>query len=445
MQILLASIVVALAGAVPLRAQSVPAGTPVVRLDDAIAIATARNRQVQSAALAEQGAAEVTAAARTRRLPQIGANVLSGMALTPIEFTIPRGSLGVYSIGPLPATDAPITTPRRWTGLVVGTVAQPLTQLFEINLGVQQAAIGEQVARETLRETRQQVVQQVTQGYAQLAGAQLQLEQAERALAFLAELSALTDRRVAAQTALRGDSLAAKARLGQQRYQVAMARDNLTSQKEAFNRLLGRDLDTPFVVEAQPGPAAVDDNLAEAESRALAQRPEFQKARLLASNATLDVRRVRADRFPDVSVLLSYVSFADVTMLPTHIAHLGVNLQWQPFDWGQRRHREAEAGVALRQAELAVRDAEAQIRMEVRTSYRRLLQAQVLVDAADVGREAAREKLRVAKNAFAEEALLPADMLQAESVAAQAEADYQQAVAAFWAARASYTTSLGGD
>ena len=53
--------------------------------------------------------------------------------------------------------------------------------------------------------------------------------------------------------------------------------------------------------------------------------------------------------------------------------------------------------------------------------------------------------LRVAKNAFAEGAVLQADMLQAESVAAQAEADYQQAVASVWAARAAYITSIGGD
>ena len=65
MRILLAPILAALASAIPVRAQTLSTGAPVLRLDEAIAIATADNRQVDSMALAEQKAAEVTAAART--------------------------------------------------------------------------------------------------------------------------------------------------------------------------------------------------------------------------------------------------------------------------------------------------------------------------------------------------------------------------------------------
>ena len=54
------------------------------------------------------------------------------------------------------------------------------------------------------------------------------------------------DRNLAQQTVLKGDSLSVRAKLSQQRYQLLNLHDTEQTQKESLNRLLGRDLNTPF-------------------------------------------------------------------------------------------------------------------------------------------------------------------------------------------------------
>ncbi|HEV1286817.1 MAG TPA: hypothetical protein VNU44_15960, partial [Bryobacteraceae bacterium] len=73
----------------------------VLTLNDAVALAVKENRNVQISALDVAKAGESTAETKTARLPQFNAYILGGESLTPIDFTIPRGALGVYpSTGP---------------------------------------------------------------------------------------------------------------------------------------------------------------------------------------------------------------------------------------------------------------------------------------------------------------------------------------------------------
>src|ERR1700722_2418978 len=82
----------------------------VLTLNDAVALALKDNRNVQISALDVAKAGEATAETKTTRLPQLSTYILGGESLTPIDFTIPRGALGIYSnIGPIPAQNASIS------------------------------------------------------------------------------------------------------------------------------------------------------------------------------------------------------------------------------------------------------------------------------------------------------------------------------------------------
>ena len=143
-------------------AQGTSVSAPVLTLDDAIAAALSGNAQVQARTLDITRADDVTAEARANRLPQLNAQFLGGIALTPIDFTIPRGTLGTYSgVGPLPATDSKITTPQQFAGLFLVSVTQPVSQLFKIGLAVREAEVGRSLATEGARASREETVRQV--------------------------------------------------------------------------------------------------------------------------------------------------------------------------------------------------------------------------------------------------------------------------------------------
>jgi outer membrane protein len=439
---LIGSLFLFLAAGNQARAQT--SSPPVLTVDDAVATAMKRNRRVQSSILDVSRAGEGTADVKTGRLPHFQVYFLAGAALNSINFTIPQGTLGTYpGIGPIPAQNAKINTPQNFTGLGLVQATQPLSQLWKIHLAVLESKIGEELAQESLRRQRQDTAHSVRDLYYQIAQTQTQIASAEANVKYLVDLQAETDRNLVEQTALKGDSLAVKAKLSQQRYQLLTLRDSLQSQKESLNQLLGRDLNTEFSVEAQPVPADAEIDIAAARQEALHQRAEVREARLQTKKAEVEVRRQRAEYIPDFSANFTYLSFPNVNFLPQNVLQAGFLLQWQPFDWGQKRHKILSLKDSVKQTTLTEQDAEQQVMVEVKAKFLNLAEARALLDTNALTQEAEREKMRVVTNRYGQKAALLSDVLQQEAAVAQADADYQKALAAFWSAKANFEYALG--
>jgi outer membrane protein TolC len=429
------------------RAQTNPAPVltiPVLTIEEAVAAALKSNRSVHSSVLDVDRAREGTAAAKTQLLPRFHTYVLGGEALRRIDFTIPEGALGVYpGLGPLPAQDSKISTPQTFTALVVGQATQPVSQLPKIHLAVLESKIGEEIAEESLRRQKQDTAHSVRDLYYQIAQTETQIDSAEANVRFLEELQTETQRNVAEQTALKADSLAVRAKLSQQRYQLLTLRDTLDSQKESMNELLGRDLETAFSIETQPLPTVSETDIEAARKEAVSQREEVRQARLQAKKADVEVRRERAEFLPDFSVHFTYLSFPNVSFVPQNILQAGFLLQWQPFDWGEKRHKIESLKDSATQATITEQDVAQRVTLDVNVKFRKIAEARALLDTAAVVQEAEREKMRVVTNRYSQKAALLSEVLQQESTVAQADADYQKALAAFWSAKASFDYALG--
>ena len=417
---------------------------PLLTLDEATRIASGTNRDIQISKLEIVKAQETVAEAKTNYLPKLDANILAGAPLQPLNFRVPAGSFGTYpGIGPVPATDSNIHSPVRFSAFVNSSAAQPLTQLFKVNLAVKQARLGIELAKEGVHAQSQDTVRQVKEAYYQVAQLQAQVASAGAAVQALNELSTLTEQRLAQEIVLRSDSLTVKAKLKQQRYQLLTAEDAFELQKQNLNRLLGRDLRTPFSVEMVPFGALVEWDLDTARKQALEQRPELRGARLQTKIAELDVRREHAKYIPDLSFQVSYLGFQNVNFLPQNAGTVGFLFQWQPFDWGYKKHRIAELNAATEQKATAERDVEQRILLEVEEKFRKLGEARLLLDALTDQREADQTKLREVTDRYNQKAALVSDLMQQQAGVSQAEAQYQQALAGFWTARADFEKAIG--
>ena len=421
-----------------------PRSLPILTLENALYLAATQNTAIQTSALDVSKAKEQTNQMRTQEFPVFKVYAHVGASLAPINLTVPKGTLGSYpSTGPIPGQDATIRTPQRATGLIYGSAAQPLSQLYKVALALKETRIGEQMAREKLRQQTQETAQQVKQAYYQLTQIQSQISSADVSLKYLEELSAYTERNLAQETVLKSEVLGVRAKLSQQQYQLLTLHDNLDTQKEALNRLLGRDLRTAFSVEAEPLPSQNETDLSAAQNKALEQRPELRQARLQMQKAELDVRRERAEYLPDLSLQISYLSFPNVNFFPQNIVSAGFLLEWQPFDWGFKKHKIAELRSTSKQAALTEHDAQQQILLDVNANYRKLAETRALLDVNAAAQEVEREKLRILMNRYKEKSALLTDVLQQQSSLSQADAQYQQALASFWNAKAAFDRALG--
>ena len=142
-------------------------------------------------------------------------------------------------------------------------------------------------------------------------------------------------------------------------------------------------------------------------------------------------------------IQVSYLGFQNVNFLPQSAGTVGFQLQWQPFDWGYKKHRIAELKATTEQKATTERDVEQRVLLDVEEKFRKLGEARILLDALTDQREAEQTKLGEVKNRYNQKAALLSDLSQQQAAVSQAEAQYQQALAGFWTARANFEKAIG--
>ncbi len=426
--------------------QEVPA-PPLLRLDDAIAQAVEYNRQIQSSALEVRKLEDKLAVTRTSRLPVFNVFALGSQRLTTLNFTFPAGAFGQDTpIGPIPATDTTISYPPGLSALVLGQVAQPLSQLYRINLSLHGLDVERQIAIQQERLQKQSIIDEVKRSYYTILQLQSSLESIQESIKYYKEMDRVTDQYVLQQTALKSQSLEVKTRLAKAEYDALALRNPIQTQKEQLNSLLGRDLRTEFRVSPVPEATGFETDLDAARKLALAQRPEVAQARLKVQQAEYERRVKKSEYIPNLSLSLSYFTPVNYSSLvPTNIANVGLLLQWEPFDWGRKKHELAQKDWSIEQANLSVHEVEDRVFIDVGNQFRKLQESLQLIVVKRLAQETARENLRVMSNRYRQDVRLLEDMLQAQASLAQADSEYQQALLGYWTARADFEKALGMD
>jgi outer membrane protein TolC len=430
---------------VPAAAIAQPsANGDVLTLKAALQLALANNRQVQTALLNVEKADAQLEVSRIRRLPKFELEAQASQLLTPVGFSFPRGAFGEFpGTGPIPADDTTVNVPLQPTFYMTSQVSQPLSQLFRINLGIRSAEASRDIERERARAQQLSVVDQVKRTYFAILQTGSALNALEESIALYRELDRTLQVRVAQQVALRSDSLDVQFQLAQAELSRTVRRNAIATQKEQLNQLLGRDIRTSFDVETVSEIAVTDVDLEAAQARALASRPDVREAQLTLRQAELDRRLSRADRIPEVSLAVSYSSYFNMSVLPRNLATAGVKVTWEPFDWGRKNRELAVKTHTVQQARLSVRDAEDRTALELSSRFRTLAEKRAQLTVARAAQGTAREKLRVKTNQFQVQAVLLPDVLQQRAALADADDDYQQAILAFWVAKADFEHAIG--
>lgn len=420
--------------AVP-ASQAPPA--PVLPLDVAVTTALGQNRHVQIDRLEADRAVQELEAMKTRRRPLFDVTVLGGSLVAPLSFRFPAGLFGSFApIGPVPPAETTLTTNPRLTSVVVARVVQPLTQLRRIGFGESALDLGRQVAAERVRTREAEVAANVRRLYYGIVQAEAGLRAREESVRLYGELARVVERYAAEERVLPAEVLSIRVGLMQQQFELTSLGRTAQGYREQLNALLGRGIDEAFSVEPL-GPVPVDAlDAGAAEAQAVEDRPEVRIGRLQSEQATFDLRASASPGLPDVSVAFNYAGFYGFDLLPHHGAQLGVMATWEPWDWGRRKAERERKRLAVEQAGLAAREAETRVRVDVRARTREVQDAFERVRLSEAAREAARERLRVATERYSREAALERDLLEAQTALAQADFASQQALGAYWSARA---------
>lgn len=416
-------------------------------LQDAVRLGLQQNYTVKNADLDVLRAKDTVAGTRTRMLPAISLYALGSEQLRTIDFTFQRGLLGVYdNVGPIPNNDIRVRTPRTPTGFFFGRVSQPISTLYRIHLNLEVLRTNTRLAEEQARQQRLDVKRNIRQVYYSIQQSQSALTVTAETLKLYQELDRITTGYVEQKTALKSDLLQIKTRLAQAEQQQLTQSDDIATRKEKLNQLLGRDVLTEFSVTPVDVPGSSEANIEAARAAALRDRPELRLARLKAEQARQDVRAKRSEYIPDIAAEFNSLSLINFNgFIPVQSNSVGFSLSWEVFDWGRKRHEVAAKQRVVDQSGNTIKDAVAQVTLDVNDKFRKLREALALIRVASLSREAALEALRVTKDRYEFDSSLLKDVLQAQAALQQANDSYQQALLGVWNARAEFERATGED
>src|SRR5204863_2806199 len=118
--------------------------------------------------------------------------------------------------GPIPFEDTTIQSNPGLNGVLLASVAQPLTQLRTIGLGERALEIGSNIAREQIRARRHTVTNNVRRLYYGMAQAQAGLAANAAGIAVYRELDRVVSEYVERQVALPHEALTVQTALARQ-------------------------------------------------------------------------------------------------------------------------------------------------------------------------------------------------------------------------------------
>jgi outer membrane protein TolC len=413
-------------------------------IDQAVQIALANNRNLKIVSLSLDSSKEKLAAEKTRRYPSFNTYIFGSQLLQSIAFTVPAGQFGTFTgIGPIPPVNTPITTPAQFTAYIFGTASQPLLTLYKINIHIHGQELSVEQAAQKLREERISVVDDVRQAYYSIVEIQNAIDATNASIKQYEELDRISAQYLAEQVVLKSETLEVKAKLADEQYKLLQLQDKLASAKETLNNLLGRDINTQFTALNPTELSPVEDNLPAAQALALAQNPKVKEAEITVQQADNAKRQTKAQYMPDLGVSFHYLSPFGVNFVPQNVMALGLEFNWEPFDWNRRKHEVNEKVMQVEQSKLSLDDTKAQVLINLDTQFRSLHEARVAVAVATAKKDASVEKLREVTEKYRQMTVLLRDVLQQQSAVEGSNADYNEAMAKFWTAKANFQKAIG--
>ena len=448
---LLLSLLLIAAGVVhQANAQDTDATNHVLTLDQAIGIALKNNREAKNARLEIEKAGDKLDAYRTRRLPSFKVSSLVLQPLNTIDTKFEKGVFGIYPGNvPVPLEDTVIKSPMNTTVLLQGQVTQPITQLRRIGYQIKQQELAVEIGETQLRTTEQSLVNEVKRAYYAILQTEGAVRAAEESVKLHHELDRVTGEYVVQQVALKTDLMDVQTRVAKAEYEVLTLNNSLSAQKEKLNHLLGRDVRTEFSVTdgLETVQAAMrETDLMEARKRALEQRPEIREARLRLQQANLDKRVKKSEFIPDVSLTFNTVTTVNYSnFVPRSFNGVGVQVEWEVFDWGRKKRELAEKNRTIAQADNTVLEMESRVLLDVNSRFRTLQESSQLIRIAKLAQTTARANVQIAASKYRLDAVLLKDVLTAQTSLANANYEYQKTLLSFWTAKADFEKALGED
>lgn len=386
-------------------------------LDAAWADALASHRQIEAAGAMREAADYELEQARGARLPQLG--LTSGY--TRFD-SAPGFELGPFTTGPIFDGDDYLTAGVQ--------VQVPLYYGGGVTARVDAAEFGAASAADQLAAVVQDIKLGVAEHYVGVLRAESAVAVAGSYVASLRSHTENARSRYEFGDVPQNDYLAASVTLANAEQRLLQANNHLDYARAAYNRFLGRPLETPVsldpalsINEFIPAAATLDQLMDQARSNRSELRALDAQEKALRRQAD----SVRASARPQLALTGGYMYLENEFLTQDEFWMAGVSLNWNLFDGGQARKK----GHAIERKATAVgynrADMASMVELQVRRAWNDRGEAGSRLQVAQSAVEQASENLRVVRNRYQAGASTNAEVLDAEALREQSMSNLDNA------------------
>jgi outer membrane protein TolC len=296
----------------------------------------------------------------------------------------------------LPGRGNDVVLPNSVSRLEIG-LRQPLFQFGAGDAPSRRANAIAAVARSDYRKAELDTVQEVRSAYLSAARASELAEIAAAGVELSRENVRLTKLQEERGFMAQVDVLEAMRAEAEAEAQAIRAANGAALARANVNRLLGRPVDTPFVVAAPKDLPPAPEPLGVLTERAMRRRPEAESLRHQTEAAQAGIELARASRKPKVSLDFLYALQTPTALVPRSGVAAGLNLTAPIFDGGVSRYAVREAGERLAQLRSAMTVLEQGVALEIQKERLAIDEARARLAAGDRGVEAAQKAFEITR------------------------------------------------
>jgi outer membrane protein TolC len=316
---------------------------------------------------------------------------------------------------------------------------------FLTRASVRQAASEKAAADERLARADQLVVFRVVQAYYGVLFASRQLEVAEHAAATAQAVMEQSRARFQAGSTVESDYLAAQVDDASRRQEVVKARNALALARAQFNLAMGVAPEHDYQTSGPSGPPSLQPPvLAEAETRALKERPDLKESAQQIAARAAGVDAAKSAFGPRLNVFAG--AQADNVNFFGNGGNnwtAGAELQFDIFSGGEKKARLEREHAGLERAQSLKQVAEDNVRLEVRRAWYDFDSARQSVEISRMAADQAEEALRIVNNRYQAGMTTITEMLRSEDSARTARVNYWEAVYRMSAGYAALELAMG--
>ncbi|MDL1970992.1 MAG: TolC family protein [Candidatus Desulfofervidaceae bacterium] len=327
--------------------------------------------------------------------------------------------------------------------------SQPIFTGFYLSSQYKLSKLGVDIAHLERIEAEQEVIKQVKVAYFQVLLAEKYKEVAEMAVknleAHLKDAQALYDAGIIPMN----DLLKSKVALANARQDLVRAKNNLQTAISNFNIILRLDVNHPTKIKDILNYQPLKLNLNHLLKIAIKERPELKQIAKQLDQMEAQVKMAKSQYYPQLAMVGKYERIGNHPNVdgndyqnPDQF-YLTLQAKWTFFEWGKTRAQVKKLKWQKNALEKTLNRIKDQVRLQVKTAYLNLKEAEKNIETARISVKQAKENYRITDLQYKNQVTTSTEVLDAQTLLTQAQNNYYGALYRYNTAIAQLERAIG--